>query len=107
MSDETVLAFSTFPDVENARRIARELVIGNFAACANVFPKIESIYSWQGKIEQEDETMVLFKTTAARFAAFQEKLQSLHPYDVPEIICTPIAAGSPPYLEWVKENVKP
>ncbi|SRR6266404_719528 len=106
MGDEIVLAFSTFPDPETARRIARELVTENLAACANVIPKIESIYRWQGKIEQGDETLVLFKTTAARFAAFQEKLKSLHPYDVPEIICTPIAGGWQPYLEWVRENVK-
>ena len=106
MDDEIVLACSTFPDVETARRIARELVTGNFAACANVIPKIESIYRWQGKVEQGDETLVLFKTTAGRFAAFQEKLKSLHPYDVPEIICAPIGNGWPPYLEWVRENVK-
>jgi periplasmic divalent cation tolerance protein len=105
MSDEVVLAFSTFPDIETARRIARELVTESLAACANVIPKIESIYRWHGKIEQEDETLVLFKTTAARFAAFEEKLKSLHPYDVPEIICTPIERGSPAYLEWVRQNV--
>jgi periplasmic divalent cation tolerance protein len=107
MSDEVVLAFSTFPDVETARRIARELVTENLAACANVIPKIKSIYRWQGKIEQEDETLVLFKTTADRFAAFEEKLKSLHPYDVPEIICTPISEGSPAYLQWVRQNVNP
>jgi len=106
MSDEVVLAFSTFPDVATARRIAGELVTGNFAACANVIPKIESIYRWQGKIEQGDETLVLFKTTATRFTAFEEKLKTLHPYDVPEIICTSIARGWPPYLEWVRESVK-
>jgi periplasmic divalent cation tolerance protein len=106
MSDEVVLAFSTFPDVETARRIARELVTENLVACANVIPKIESIYRWHGKIEQGDETLVLFKTTAARFAAFEEKLKVLHPYDVPEIICTPIDRGSAAYLEWVRENVK-
>jgi periplasmic divalent cation tolerance protein len=105
MSDEVVLAFSTFPDVETARRIARELVTENLAACANVIPKIESIYRWQGKVEQEGETLVLFKTTTARFAAFEEKLKSLHPYDVPEIICTPISQGSPAYLDWVRQNV--
>jgi periplasmic divalent cation tolerance protein len=104
MSDEVVLAFSTFPDVETARRIARELVTENFAACANVIPKVESIYRWQGKIEQGDETLVLFKTTAARFAAFEEKLKSLHPYDVPEIISCKIEAGLPDYLRWVTEN---
>jgi periplasmic divalent cation tolerance protein len=104
MGDEIVLAFSTFPDVETARRIARELVTENFAACANVIPKIESIYRWQGKIEQGDETLVLFKTTAARFAAFQEKLKSLHPYDVPEIISCEVKAGLPDYLCWVTQN---
>ena len=105
MSDEVVLAFSTFPDVETARRIARELVTENFAACANVIPKIESIYHWEGKIEQGEETLVLFKTTAARFAEFEKKLEALHPYDVPEIICTPIDRGSPAYLEWVRQSV--
>jgi periplasmic divalent cation tolerance protein len=105
MADEIVLAFSTFPDVATARKIARDLVAENFAACANLIPKVESIYRWQGKIEQGDETLVLFKTTVARFAAFQEKLKSLHPYDVPEIICTPILNGWPAYLNWVRENV--
>ena len=104
MADEVFLAFSTFPDIETARRIARQLVAENFAACANIIPSIESIYRWQGKIEQGNETLVLFKTTAARSAAFQEKLKSLHPYDVPEIICLSIADGSPEYLRWVIEN---
>jgi len=104
MADEVFLAFSTFPDIETARRIARELVTDNFAACANIIPAIESIYRWQGKIEQGNETLVLFKTTAARSAAFQEKLKSLHPYDVPEIICLRIAEGSPEYLRWVIDS---
>jgi periplasmic divalent cation tolerance protein len=104
MGEEILLALSTFPDVETARRIARQLVTGNFAACANIVPAIESIYRWQGKIEQGNETLVCFKMTAARSAAFQEKLRSLHPYDVPEIILVRIAEGSPEYLRWVAEN---
>jgi periplasmic divalent cation tolerance protein len=104
MTEKILLAFSTFPDIETARRISRELVTENFAACANIIPAIESIYHWQGKIEQGNETLVFFKTTAARSAAFQEKLKSLHPYDVPEIICVRIAEGSPEYLRWVAEN---
>jgi periplasmic divalent cation tolerance protein len=104
MADEILLAFSTFPDVETARRIARQLVTENFVACANIVPAIESIYRWQGKVEEGNETLVLFKTTAGRSAAFQEKLKSLHPYDVPEIICARIAEGSSEYLRWVAEN---
>jgi periplasmic divalent cation tolerance protein len=104
MADEVLLAFSTFPDLETARRIARDLVTENFAACANIVPAIESIYRWQGKIEQGNETLVLFKTTSARSAAFQEQLKSLHPYDVPEIIFLPVTTGLPDYLRWVADN---
>lgn len=104
MSEEALLVFSTFPEIETARRIAGQLVSENFAACANIIPAIESIYRWQGKIEDAKETLVLFKTTAARSAAFQEKLKSLHPYEVPEIICLSIVDGLPEYLRWVVDN---
>jgi periplasmic divalent cation tolerance protein len=104
MGDEIVLAFSTFPDVETARRIARELVIKNFAACANIISRVESIYVWQEKLEQGEETLVLFKMSVARSPAFQEKLKSLHPYEIPEIIFVPVTAGLPAYLRWVADN---
>ena len=104
MADEVVVVFSTFPDVETARRIARELIDDKFAACANVIPKIESIYRWQGKLEQGEETLVFFKTSAARYPAFEEKLKSLHPYEVPEIVSMPVSAGWPQYLGWVAES---
>jgi len=104
MSSEALLVCSTFPDIETARRIAREIVTERFAACANLNPKLESIYRWQGKVESADETLVFFKTTRARYPEFQEKLKSLHPYEVPEIIAVPIANGLPDYLRWVAEN---
>lgn len=105
MPDGPLLVISTFPDMETARRIVRELVTQKFAACGNIIPAVESIYRWKGKVEEGNETLVLFKTTAERYPVFQEKLKSLHPYDVPEIICLPIAEGWPPYLDWVTENV--
>jgi periplasmic divalent cation tolerance protein len=104
MAEEVLLAISTFPEIETARHIAGQLVAENLVACANIVPAVESIYRWQGRIENGQETLVFFKTTAARSAAFQEKLKSLHPYDVPEIICLRIAEGSPEYLRWVAEN---
>ena len=107
MAEEVLLAFSTFPDIETARRIARQLVTENFAACANIIPAIESIYRWQGKVEQGNETLVLFKTSAARYAAFQDKLKSLHPYDVPEIIACPVGEALPEYLRWVIDSTAP
>jgi periplasmic divalent cation tolerance protein len=105
MDQETLLVCSTFPEVETARRIAQQLVTEKLAACANIIPAVESIYRWQDKIENAQETIVFFKTTADRYPAFQGKLKSLHPYEVPEIICLRIADGLPEYLKWVGENV--
>jgi periplasmic divalent cation tolerance protein len=104
MAEEILLAFSTFPDIETARRIAGQLVTEDFAACANIIPAIESIYRWEGKIESGTETLVLFKTAAARYPAFQDRLKSLHPYDVPEIIACPVDKALPEYLRWVIDS---
>lgn len=101
MNEETWLVCSTFPEIETARRISKQLVTENLAACANIIPAIESIYRWQDKIENAPETLVFFKTTAERYGALQDKLKSLHPYEVPEIICLRIADGLPEYLRWV------
>ena len=100
----TLLALSTFPDAETARKISNQLVTEKFAACANIFPGVESIYRWKGKIENGAETLVLFKLSEDRQAAFQEKLRSLHPYEVPEIVFVLVASGLPDYLRWVAES---
>ena len=104
MAEQILLAVSTFPDVEIARRISNQLVSERFAACANILPAIESIYRWKEKIESGKETLVLFKLSEDQQSAFQDKLRSLHPYDVPEIIFVPVASGLPEYLRWVVEN---
>jgi periplasmic divalent cation tolerance protein len=107
MNQDALLACSTFPEIETARRIARQLVTENLAACANMIPAVESIYRWRDEIENAQETLVFFKTTAARYAAFQERLNLLHPYEVPEIICLRIADGLPEYLRWVSAACSP
>ena len=104
MSEKILLAISTFPDTEIARRISNQLVSERFAACANIFPSVESIYRWKGNIESANEILVLFKVSEDRQTAFQDKLRSLHPYDVPEIIFVPVTNGLPEYLKWVNEN---
>jgi periplasmic divalent cation tolerance protein len=104
MSEKILLALSTFPDTDVARRISNELVTERFAACANMLPSVESIYRWKERIESGSETFVLFKVSENRQSAFQDKLRSLHPYDVPEIIFVPVAGGLPEYLQWVSEN---
>jgi periplasmic divalent cation tolerance protein len=104
MPEKILLALSTFPDADTARQISDELVTGRFAACANILPSVESIYRWKDNIESGNETLVLFKLSENRQSAFQDKLRSLHPYDVPEIIFVPVASGLPEYLQWVSEN---
>ena len=104
MSEKILLALSTFPDAEAARRISNQLVAEKLVACANILPSVESIYRWKDKIESGNETLVLFKLSENRQSAFQEKLRSLHPYEVPEIIFVPVSSGLPEYLRWVADN---
>ena len=104
MADEVLLAISTVPDAELAQSVSRQLVAQKLAACANIGSGVESIYHWEGKIEEGHETLVFFKTTRSRFDEFQRVLRSLHPYEVPEIVALPIADGLPAYLQWVESS---
>jgi len=104
MAKNILLALSTFPDAETARKISNQLVAEKLAACANILPSVESIYRWKEKIESGNETLVFFKLSEDGQSAFQEKLRSLHPYEVPEIIFVPVSNGLPEYLGWVVEN---
>jgi periplasmic divalent cation tolerance protein len=104
MPDRILLALSTFPDAETARKISNQLIAEKLAACANILPSVESIYRWKEKIESGNETLVFFKLSEDGQSAFQEKLRSLHPYEVPEIIFVPVSNGLPEYLGWVVEN---
>ena len=104
MAERVLLALSTFPDAEIARHISNRLVSERFAACANMLPAVESIYRWKENVENANETLVLFKLREDRQSAFQDKLRSLHPYEVPEIIFVPVASGLQEYLRWVADN---
>jgi periplasmic divalent cation tolerance protein len=104
MAEKTLLALSTFPDAEVARRISNQLVSERFAACANILPAVESVYRWKERVESGSETLVFFKVSENRQSAFQDKLRLLHPYEVPEIIFVPVASGLQEYLRWIAEN---
>jgi len=104
MAEKVLLVLSTFPDAETARKISNQLIEEKLAACANILPAIESIYRWTGKIETGNEVIVFFKIAEDRQSAFQEKLRSLHPYEVPEIVFIPVVGGLPEYLRWVADG---
>lgn len=101
---QLALAFSTFPDAESARSIAEQLVTRKLVACANILPSVQSIYRWQGKLENPSETLVVFKLPLDGYTAFETELKALHPYDVPEIIAVSITQALPAYLQWVVES---
>jgi periplasmic divalent cation tolerance protein len=97
-----VVVLCTFPDVEKARAIAAELVERRLAACVNLLPGVESIYRWEGKVERADEVLAVIKTT--RYPELAAALKELHPYEVPEILALPVAAGLAGYLKWLGES---
>src|SRR5260370_10050399 len=100
MAERVLLALSTFPDRETAQRVSNQVVAEKFAACANILAAVESIYHWKGKVETGNETLVIFKLSEDRQSAFQEKVRSLHPYEVPEIIFFPVSDELPEYFRW-------
>jgi periplasmic divalent cation tolerance protein len=99
--EELLQAFMTVPTEAEGRRIAQVLVEERLAACVQMSGPIESTYRWQGRVEHSTERLCLVKTSRARFPALKRRVTELHPYDVPEIIAVPIAAGNGKYLDWL------
>ncbi|MET0307020.1 MAG: divalent-cation tolerance protein CutA, partial [Solirubrobacterales bacterium] len=91
---------------QEAERISAALVERRLAACVQVIGPVASRYRWQGKVEQGREWLCLAKTEAARYDELEAAVRELHSYDEPEIVATPIVAGSAGYLGWLSEQVK-
>lgn len=100
-----VVVLVTCPNPRVGGRISRELIRRRAAACVNLIPRIESCYRWEGKLERSSESLLLIKTAARHVPALSRAIRTLHPYDCPEIIALPVAAGFAPYLRWVLESV--
>jgi periplasmic divalent cation tolerance protein len=89
----------------DAEQIASELISRRLAACAQVTGPIASTFRWQGKVENAEEWMCTAKTSRQQLAAIQKLLDDIHPYEVPELIATPIVDGSAAYLKWLGEQL--
>ena len=100
-----VVVLVTAPDVKTARKLAQAALKARLIACANLLPKVESHYWWQGKIERGAEVLLVLKTTTARLAALEKLIVAKHPYDTPEFLVLPIAGGHKRYLNWVEQSV--
>lgn len=102
--DDILMVVVTTSNMEEARRISEGVVASRLAACATTIPAVQSIYRWQGKIANEQESMLVLKTTKARLSALEQAIHRMHSYEVPEILAFPITAGSSDYLNWVRKE---
>jgi periplasmic divalent cation tolerance protein len=101
------LVLVTCATLEEARKIARDVVEKKLAACVNIVTHaVESFYSWEGKLEDSSEYLLLMKTSEERIDELQKQTLSLHSYVTPEFIVIPVVAGSEDYLKWLGESVE-
>ena len=100
-----VVVLVTAPDLKVARKLAKACLESRTAACVNIIPRLESHYWWQGKLERGKELLLVIKTTTARLSALEKCVLANHPYDTPEFVVLPIAAGNRRYLDWISASV--
>lgn len=103
---EHLVVMNTCPDSETAGRIAADLVDRKLAACVQVLPGLQSYFHWDGKVDREEEHLLLIKTSSASYPALERRIRELHPYELPEIIGVPVSKGLPEYLSWVNNNTQ-
>jgi periplasmic divalent cation tolerance protein len=106
MDADFLLVLCTCPTREAANAIATALLEERLAACVNQLPGVRSLYRWEGRIEDDDELMLLIKTTATNFSAIETMIRNLHPYEVPEVIGLSLTAGSEAYFDWIRNSVR-
>ena len=103
---DALLVFCTLPNSDKAVELSHAVVNERLAACANLLPAVRSIYKWQGKLQDENEVLVIFKVTADGFERLKARILELHPYEVPEVLAIPIEQGHRAYLDWIRREVQ-
>lgn len=103
MPQDCVVVYVTCPTLALAEGIGEALVTEKLAACVNLIPQVHSIYTWEGMVQKESETLMVIKTLAEKLGTLEERIKSLHSYSVPEFIALPILEGSKDYLDWIRE----
>ncbi len=107
MPDQDVLmVYTTFPDEQSAKRVARELVARKLAACANISGAMTSIYEWQGEMMEEGEVAVLLKTVRPLFDELSYELCKRHPYETPVVVGLDAAHVEESYLAWLQDQTR-
>jgi periplasmic divalent cation tolerance protein len=102
-----ILVLTSLPDVEAARRIARELVEARLAACVQIGAPVESLYHWQGRLETATEIPLAIKARRDAFPALSQAIRERHPYELPEIVAVDLIDALPAYLRWIEDETRP
>jgi periplasmic divalent cation tolerance protein len=98
------VVYTTIDNVQDARKIANTLVEEQLVVCVNIIPKIESIYRWKGKVETDNEVVLIAKTTDKNVKKTIQKIKELHTYELPDIIVLPIIGGLKDYLNYIQDE---
>ena len=100
----SIVVLVTAKDTAEAEKIAKGLLNKKLAACVNVLEGVKSLFWWEGKIDQAQETLLVIKSQKKHFKGIVKEVKALHSYSVPEVIALPIGAGNPDYLKWIKDS---
>ncbi len=103
--DEFIVVYVTVGSSDEGDRLARALIEERLAACVNRVRSVQSVYRWEGQVEQSEEELLIIKTKRELFNQLKKRVQDLHSYSVPEIIALPILEGSKDYLKWLDEQL--
>ena len=106
MTPEYVVVLTTLPADVDSVAFARGIIEERLAACVNLLPPMQSVYRWEGHVEQEAERQLIIKTTRDRTLALWDRVRELHPYEVPEFVVVPIVDGNDAYLRWIGESTR-
>jgi periplasmic divalent cation tolerance protein len=101
-----VIITTTFPAEDIAQELARDIIESKLAACVHILP-VTSFYRWEGRLNEDAEYLLVAKTAAVTADALVAFLKSRHPYDLPELLVTPVIGGDTGYLEWVRNDSAP
>jgi len=104
LSGQVLVILVTVVNKKEAVRIGEEMVNAKLAACANIIPRIQSIYRWKGKVVKAQEVLLILKSTRPRYRALEKAIKAMHTYETPEIIGLPVREGLDQYIGWVRSE---
>ena len=102
---EPIVIYSTFGELENAKDVAHRIIRARLGACVNIVPNIVSVYEWEGAVHEDDEMVMIVKSSKSRQAELIEMIKHHHSYDEPAIMVVPVIGGSASYLKWAAGQI--